>query len=174
MGRARAGILAGARRSLAEAGTRGLTMSGVADRGGVAKATVYNHFRSRDELVAGLVVDTVERLASDAAAAPDLESALAGAAGSAARLPELRGAVGHDAAVVAGLVRPGDGVGWVAARTAVAQVMAGHGVEASPERVELVLRWVSAVAVADPDPGAVAAEARVLAAGLLHGSPEGD
>jgi AcrR family transcriptional regulator len=173
MGRARAGILEGARRALAESGPRGLTMSGVADRGGVAKATVYNHFRDRNELLAALVADTVDQLARLALAAPDLTTALADAAGAAAALPELRGAVEHDPAVVAGLTRVGDGAGWVAGRSAVETLLARHDVDPSAARVELVLRWVTSVAVTGPAPESVAAEAALLVAGLSAADPSG-
>ena len=53
MGRTRAAALDGARRVIAEHGLRKATMGDVAVRGGLAKATLYNHFRTKDELVVG-------------------------------------------------------------------------------------------------------------------------
>jgi AcrR family transcriptional regulator len=55
MQRARAGILTAAAELVAEGGPRAVTMSSVARRGAVAKATVYNHYRDRDELLAALL-----------------------------------------------------------------------------------------------------------------------
>ena len=52
MGRTRTAALDGARRVLAEHGLRKATMGDVAVRGGLAKATLYNHFRTKDDLVA--------------------------------------------------------------------------------------------------------------------------
>lgn len=171
MGRARAGILEGARRSLADGGLRGLTMSGVADRGGVAKATVYNHFRDRAELLDGLVRDTVDRLAQRAQEAPDPAAALAEAAVAAGSLPELRGTVARDPEAVAALARVGDGPVWEHARAAVSSTLAGYGVVASPAQVSVVLRWLTSAAVSDTPPEVVAAEASVVAAALTSGEP---
>lgn len=171
MGRARSGILDGARRCLTDAGPRGLTMSGAADRGGVARATVYNHFRDRAELVSALAVDTVERLAEVAAAAPDLAGALSAAGSAAAALPELRGAVARDPSVAALVVVPSDSPAWPAAREAVAALLDRHTGAAAEAEVDLVLRWLGAVAVAAPPAAAVEAEAARLAAGLAAAPP---
>ena len=62
MPRARAGILNAAAQLVAEHGLHAATMAGVARRAGVAKATVYNHVRDRDELVAALLVDQWSQL----------------------------------------------------------------------------------------------------------------
>lgn len=47
----RAALVNACRSVLADKGLRGLTMSGVADASGLARATVYNHVRDRDELL---------------------------------------------------------------------------------------------------------------------------
>ena len=47
----RAALVNACRAVLAEKGLRGLTMSGVADASGLARATVYNHVRDREELL---------------------------------------------------------------------------------------------------------------------------
>ena len=166
MGRARSGILDGARRALAESGPRGLTMTAVAERGGVAKATVYNHFRDRSELVAALAVDTVERLAAATLDAPDLAAALARVGSAAARLPELRGALAHDPSVAALLTVPGPGPAWAAAEEAALALAARHGVDAAGPGAGWLLRWVAGVAVAAPGDAVVAAEAALVARGL--------
>jgi AcrR family transcriptional regulator len=62
MERARAGILKAAAQLVAEQGLHSVTMAGVARRAGVAKATVYNHVRDRDELIAQLLADQWSRL----------------------------------------------------------------------------------------------------------------
>jgi len=82
MGRTRTAALEGARRVLAEHGLRKATMGDVAVRGGLAKATLYNHFRTKDDLVAGLIHDDVAELAADCRdlAASDLAVALTRAA----------------------------------------------------------------------------------------------
>ena len=72
MGRARAGVLDGALRSVVKQGTRATTMSGIATLGGVAKATVYNHFRTKDEVWAALVADEVDRAVAVTESSDDL------------------------------------------------------------------------------------------------------
>jgi len=76
MGRTRLGLLAGAARAFAEQGVRRSTMQSVAAAAGVAKATLYNHFRTKDEVVRALLATELDRLTALAAALP-LEQALA-------------------------------------------------------------------------------------------------
>ena len=76
MGRTRAGLLAGAARAFAERGVRGSSMQSIAAAAGVAKATLYNHFRTKDDVIAALVGAELERLTALAADLP-LREALA-------------------------------------------------------------------------------------------------
>src|SRR3954447_15000654 len=55
MDRTRAALLAGAARAVAASGTK-ITMAQVATAAGVAKATLYNHFRTREAVLAALVL----------------------------------------------------------------------------------------------------------------------
>ena len=55
MGRTRLGLLAGAARAFADQGLRRSTMQSVAAAAGVAKATLYNHFRTKDEVARALM-----------------------------------------------------------------------------------------------------------------------
>jgi AcrR family transcriptional regulator len=75
MGRTRQGLLAGAARAFAESGVRRSTMQSIAAAAGVAKATLYNHFRTKDDVVAALVRAELDRLTELAASLP-LEQAL--------------------------------------------------------------------------------------------------
>src|ERR687890_1187972 len=76
MGRTRQELLAGAARAFAEHGVRRSTMQSVAAAAGVAKATLYNHFRTKDEVAAALLATELDRLTALAAALP-LDQALA-------------------------------------------------------------------------------------------------
>lgn len=60
--RTRQALLNGARLVFAEVGIRNANMIEIADRSEVARATLYNHFRDKDELVAALLEDEVERM----------------------------------------------------------------------------------------------------------------
>ena len=74
MGRSRAALLAGARRAVEVSGTK-ISMSQVATAAGVAKATLYNHFRTRDAVLAALLDHEVDELLRHAAGRP-LDEAL--------------------------------------------------------------------------------------------------
>ena len=103
MQRARTGILAAAADLVAEGGPRAVTMSSVARRGAVAKATVYNHYRDRDELLVALLSTQREQLVAHCSSvrrADRLATAAAWLSGS----PVLAGLREHDPATLVGLV----------------------------------------------------------------------
>ncbi len=80
MERARSGIIEAAAGLVADGGPGAVTMSAVARRAAVAKATVYNHFRDRHELLRALLATERERLVahcSTAAPAAQLDAAAA-------------------------------------------------------------------------------------------------
>ena len=89
IGRTRAVLVAGAARAFADHGVRGATMQGVAAAAGVAKATLYNHFRTKDEVVRALLDAELERLAALAASLPR-EQALAALADEVGEHPVVR------------------------------------------------------------------------------------
>jgi AcrR family transcriptional regulator len=70
MSRTRRGLLTGARSAFAERGLRKTTMQHVAAAAGVAKATLYNHFRTKDDVAQALIAFELDRLAALAAELP--------------------------------------------------------------------------------------------------------
>ena len=64
MGRTRLGLLTGAARAFAEHGLRRSTMQSVAAAAGVAKATLYNHFRTKDDVATALLAVDADRWAA--------------------------------------------------------------------------------------------------------------
>src|SRR5437868_13619535 len=66
MSRTREGLLDGALSAVERVGVRRLTMAAVAQRSGVAKATLYNHFRTKDEVLAALADREVRLVAQRA------------------------------------------------------------------------------------------------------------
>src|SRR5690606_17676353 len=74
MNRTRAGLLAGAARAFADHGPRRATMQSIAAAAGVSKATLYNHFRTKDEVVAALLAAELARLIALASALPPAEA----------------------------------------------------------------------------------------------------
>lgn len=102
MDRARSEILGAAADLVADAGLRGVTMAALARRARVAKATVYNHFRDRDDVMRALLRTERDALLAHCATYPDGER-LAAAARWIEAHRALEGLRAHDPDVVIGL-----------------------------------------------------------------------
>jgi AcrR family transcriptional regulator len=161
MSRTRAALLAGAGRAVEVSGTK-ITMAQVAAAGGVAKATLYNHFRTREAVLDALVIHQVDALI-DAQAGKPLAEALADAATAIATSPVRRGLARVEPAVLATVGRV-DLVtaGWRRAREAVDAVLAAAGREGT----DTVLRWLASFLITEADLDAIHSDLIVLLAGL--------
>ena len=164
--RTRAAILAAAEDCVARVGVRRTTMSEVSAAGGIAKATLYNHFRAKPDLLEGLLLARIDGLADRGAQTGGVAAALGLVADELAASPALRRAAADEPEVVAALVQPGEGRAWQAARAAVVRVLTSSGAGADAAAVDVVLRWLLAQAVAPATPAEVAGGARLLAAAL--------
>ena len=166
MARTRAGVLEGALRAVARQGTRHTTMNDIAASAGVAKATLYNHFRTKDDVWSALVEAELTRLAADCADLP-LADALARAATRISQHAALRRIAQTEPAVLAGLL-VGDpaGPGWRLARDAVRRTLDAAGVTGD----DLVLRWLASHLAAPAEPDAIRSAAECLARGLPSGA----
>jgi AcrR family transcriptional regulator len=161
MNRTRAALLAGAARAVATTGTR-ITMAQVAAAAGVAKATLYNHFRTRDAVLAALVEHQVDQII-DAQDGKPLATALADAATAIAEHPVRRGLVHIEPAVLAAIGRIDDAAaGWQHARAAVGAALAAE----SRDGVDTVLRWLASFILSGATPESIANDVAVLLAGL--------
>src|SRR5664279_4088590 len=163
MNRTRAALLDGARRAVEVSGTK-ITMAQVAAAAGVAKATLYNHFRTREAVLAALLVDEVRTLVERSAAQP-LASALADTADALATHPVLRALARIEPATVAvlGCIDP-TAPGWRLARDAVGASLAEH----QRGGAEFVLRWLASYLLSPASPATIAAELDILMAALPH------
>lgn len=161
MGRTRAALLAGARRAVQVSGTK-ITMAQVAAAGGVAKATLYNHFRTRDAVLAALVEDEVATLVGELAARP-MPDALAAAANALSRHPVLRALAELEPATLArlGTIDPASR-GWQLARDGVGAALAGAGRGGT----DLALRWLASFVLSPADPATIAEDLAILVAAL--------
>src|SRR3954467_4792836 len=65
--RTRAAILDAAAQCIEREGVRKTTMSDVSAEARIAKATLYNHFRTKDDLMSALVLARTEQLAAECA-----------------------------------------------------------------------------------------------------------
>lgn len=101
--RTRDGLVAGAARAFADHGLRGCTMQAVAAAAGVSKATLYNHFRTKDQLARALFSVELERLTALAVGLPPAQ-ALAALADELGEHPVLRGLAQAEPEVLADLL----------------------------------------------------------------------
>lgn len=161
MDRTRSALLSGAARAVATTGTR-ITMSQVATCAGVAKATLYNHFRTRQAVLDALVLDQVGRVVLAQTGKP-LERALVDAAVDISQNPAVRGLATYEPAALAALGRvDGSAPGWQQAHDAVAEALAAS----SRAGVDTVLRWLASFLLTPAATDAIVADASVLLAGL--------
>ena len=161
MGRTRARLLEGALRAVRVQGARRTTMGDIAAFAGVAKATLYNHFRTKDDVWSALIVAEIHALAAECTGRP-LGAALEHAATRLSAHPAVRALAADDPAALAGLVTGSDAPGWQAARVAVRAALraAGRGGD------EVVLRWLSSHLTTPGGPAAISEGAAALVAGL--------
>jgi len=166
MSRTRAALLVGARHAVEESGTK-ITMAQVAAAAGVAKATLYNHFRTREAVLSALLADEIDQLI-DRAATRALPDALEATATALSEHPVLRALARHEPATLTALARVDlTAPGWRQARDAV------HAAVSAADRgaADLVLRWLSSHVVSPSMPDVVAAAVEVLIAGLPDAPP---
>jgi AcrR family transcriptional regulator len=145
MARTRQALLDGAAVAVARYGTR-ITMTQVAACAGVAKATLYNHLRTRDDVLAAVVVHEVRRLI-DAVAGLPAEVALLRAATAVAAHPAVRRLADHEPAVLAALARVDESApAWAETAAAVRRLVGGD-----PVATAVLLRWLSSVLTTPAD-----------------------
>jgi AcrR family transcriptional regulator len=161
MNRTRAALLDGAHRAVEVSGTK-ITMAQVAAAAGVAKATLYNHFRTREAVLAALLAHEVQTLIDDCAQR-SLPDALDHAATAIADNPLLRSLARLEPATLAvlGCVDPAAS-GWRAAADAVDATLA----EGGRGGAHTVLRWLASYVITPSGPAAISDDLAVLLAGL--------
>jgi AcrR family transcriptional regulator len=141
MGRTRLLVLDAVADLLVERGVRKTSMTEIALAAGIAKGTLYNHFRTKDEVLAALAEAEVQAVVEECRSLP-LAEALAHAAWRAGTHPVVRRLAAEEpSALVALLVAGPSGVAWRTARRAVADLLVLSGKE--PDAADLVVRWVA-------------------------------
>lgn len=165
MGRTREAALRGAVRAIAKYGSRKATMADIAMIAGVAKATLYNHFRTRDDVYQAVIASEVDAIAGAASARllTGVEVALAEAARLIAEHPAVRRVAADEPAVLAGLATPGDGPAWSSARAHLVTALGVAGCCDSADAVDLVLRYLASLLLAPSDEAG-----RAACIALLH------
>jgi len=166
MQRTRAAVLDGAVRAVEKHGARRTTMADIAMLAGIAKGTLYNHFRTKEAVYAAAVDAAVQNLGEECitVAADDLAEALALAAERISGSAALRRIATEEPAVLSVLTGISDDGAWVTARSMVRDVLRSARAHDDAPTTDLVLRWlVSFVAVPGRD---IDAQASRLAAAL--------
>jgi AcrR family transcriptional regulator len=173
MARTRAAVLDGAARAVDKHGARKATMADIASLAGIAKGTLYNHFRAKEAVYAAALDAGIRSLAAEcvAAAHVDLAESLTLAADRLGTNPALRRIAADEPAVLAALVTPTDMPLWGLARSSVRDVLVAAGVATSSASIDLVIRWLASVIVSPAlEP---ADQAGLLAAVLLPAVGDG-
>jgi AcrR family transcriptional regulator len=160
MNRTRAGLLAGATRAFSARGLRRSTMQSIATAAGVAKATLYNHFRTKDEVARALLATELGRLAALAAPLPP-SAALGVLADEVAEHPVLRRLAEDEPDVLLGLLAAAPDR-WT---DLVDRLAAALRVE--PAVAETVARWLLGVVLQPGESAGRWAAAGRLAAALV-------
>jgi len=166
MGRTRAAVLEGAGRAIEKHGSRRATMADIANLAGVAKGTLYNHFRTKDAVYSAALHTGLRSLAEECVtvAAEDLADALALAAERLSTSPPLRRVATDEPAVLAALTAVGADGEWAVARDSVRAALAAAGRTTAEPAVDVVLRWL--VSFVGNTAREVEAQAALLAASL--------
>jgi AcrR family transcriptional regulator len=144
MQRTRAAVLDGAIRAVEKHGARRTTMADIAMLAGIAKGTLYNHFRTKEAVYSAAVEAGVQSIGEECitVAADDLGEALALAAERISGSAALRRVASDEPAVLAALTTIGDDGAWATARGIVGDVLRAAQAHDDPPAVELVLRWL--------------------------------
>jgi AcrR family transcriptional regulator len=159
MSRTRIGLLDGAARAFADQGPRRSSMQSIAAAAGVAKATLYNHFRTKDDVVRALLAAELDRLTEVATGRP-LEEALVALSDELGGHPVLRRLADTEPDVLASLLTVGtEQWAGLVARLAAALGLDEHG-------AELAGRWLLGVVLQPGRSTTRRRNAAVLAAAL--------
>jgi AcrR family transcriptional regulator len=161
LARSRSAILTGAGRAVEVSGTK-VSMAQIAAAAGVAKATLYNHFRTREEVLGALLIAEIDLLISDISHL-ELATALTRAAIAISEHPLLEALGSEDTAMLATLARVDvRNAGWLRVAEATEAMLNRSGRRGGP----MVLRWLSSFLTAPAEEGDIRADVEVLVAGL--------
>jgi AcrR family transcriptional regulator len=174
MGRTRDAALAGALAAIVKYGSHKATMGDIAMLAGIAKATLYNHFRTRDDVYAAVVAAQVEAIgaAADAKLADGFAAAVAEAGRLLAEHPALRRVAAEEPGVLAALATPTEGPTWAAARARIADALTRAGYVPSAAAVDLVLRHLLSQLLAPSQPADRIASAALLTTAVAQASAD--
>jgi AcrR family transcriptional regulator len=129
--------MAAAKELLAKSGISGTNMIEIADRAQVSRASLYNHFRDKDEVFLALVESELERISTLAMIAQSRSEALYLISSEISNHLGLRSALASDGEIMANALTAREHRIWVAIYTQLAKIFATDVVG-----VGLILRWL--------------------------------
>ena len=162
----RAVLVAGAARAFADHGVRGCTMQAVAAAAGVSKATLYNYFRTKDEVALALLAAELDRLTGVASGLPPAQ-ALAALADELGEHPVVRRLAAAEPDVLAGLVRVDADV-WTGLTARLAAVL-----DTDEDGAGIAARWLLGILLQPARSSARHRAAARLAGALSSREPAG-
>jgi len=135
--RTRNAIMSAARTLLAESGIAATNMIEIADRAQVSRASLYNHFRDKQEVFLALVETEIERISTLAMIAQSRGEALYTISREISGHEGLRKAIVDDGEIMAQALTARDHKIWVDIYTELSKIFATDVVG-----VGLILRWL--------------------------------
>ncbi len=137
--RSREAILGGAKRVIAEVGSYESNMINIASRAEISRATIYNHFADREEMMMGIVEAEINRLTEVAMSAESKIEALFLLSKEISSDPALAKMVETDHDDIVKLITISDHPLWIAVHRNLADIFG-----ANENNVGLILRWLLA------------------------------
>jgi AcrR family transcriptional regulator len=156
--KSRAAILAGAKKVITEVGSYESNMNDIAARAEVSRATVYNHFSDKEEMMLTLVESEIVRLFELAKVAPTKRDALYLLSTQISQDPALAMMVKTDPLDIAKFVSVGEHPLWELVKQSLAALFGEYS--------ELVLRWLIGQIASPLTPAESAREADQLTRAL--------
>ena len=137
--RSREAILSGAKKVIAEVGSYESNMINIATRAEISRATIYNHFADREEMMLAIVESEIERLSEMAMNADSKVSALFVLSREISMDQALAKMVETDHGDIVKLITVSGHPLWINIHRALADVFG-----ANENNVGLILRWLLA------------------------------
>ncbi len=137
--RSREAILGGAKRVIAEVGSYESNMINIASRAEISRATIYNHFADREEMMMGIVEAEINRLTEVAMSAESKIEALYSLSKEISSDPALAKMVETDHDDIVKLITISDHPLWIVVHRNLADIFG-----ANENNVGLILRWLLA------------------------------
>ena len=154
--RTRSAILEATKNLIAMHGLQVTSMIEIADTAEVSRATLYNHFRSKESVIRGLLEYEVGRILQLANDEISPTQALARISIEISADPALATMRAYDPALLTQLLSAGADPLWVQIHSGLVQALL------SPQKVELALRWLIGQFFAPLTPEQSAAQARAI------------